>query len=432
MTTTRWIALFWILLSSGISFLWSSSVKKTDQWVDFRAVYYDTLCLIQHRNPYKASELEGIYRAKGWERPSNPTQAPRAETLDLYLPTTFILVAPFAILPWGPALLLWMTLTTGVFILAAFLMWNLGARYAPTFTLVVICILLANCEIIFALGQTAGIAIGLCLIAVWCFLEERFIVAGVLCMAVSLAIKPHDAGLIWLYFLLAGGRYRKRALQTLLITVVLGLAAILWVTPIAPHWMQDWNSNLSIISAHSGFDDPGPTSATGRTTGLVIDLQSSISIFRDDPRIYNPLSYLVCGSLLLAWSVRTLRSRFSQRGTWLALAAVVPLSMLVTYHRPYDAKLLLLTVPACAMLLAEGGAIGRLAFLVTSAGIVLTADLPLIILTILTGNLHISTTGISGQILTVVLMRPIPLILLAMSIFYLWIYMRRDSERALP
>jgi hypothetical protein len=29
-------------------------------------------------------------------------------------------------------------------------------------------------------------------------------------------------------------------------------------------------------------------------------------------------------------------------------------------------------------------------------------------------------------------MRPTPLILLAMSIFYLWIYMRRDPERGLP
>jgi len=34
--------------------------------------------------------------------------------------------------------------------------------------------------------------------------------------------------------------------------------------------------------------------------------------------------------------------------------------MLVTYHRPFDAKLLLLAVPACAMLWAEGGRIGGL------------------------------------------------------------------------
>jgi cell division protein FtsW (lipid II flippase) len=76
------------------------------------------------------------------------------------------------------------------------------------------------------------------------FLEERFVWAGILCLAISLAIKLHNAGQVWLYFLLAGGVYWKRALQTLLITAVLGLAAIAWVMPIAPHWMQELHSNI--------------------------------------------------------------------------------------------------------------------------------------------------------------------------------------------
>jgi hypothetical protein len=99
--------------------------------------------------------------------------------------------------------------------------------------------------------------------------------------------------------------------------------------------------------------------------------------------------------------------------------------MLVTYHRPYDAKLLLLAVPACAMLWAEKRPIRWLALLVTSAGIVSTSDIPLTILIILTGALHIPAAGFSGQIVKFVLMRPTPLILLAMGIFYLWVYMRR-------
>jgi hypothetical protein len=68
----------------------------------------------------------------------------------------------------------------------------------------------------------------------------------------------------------------------------------------------------------------------------------------------------------------------------------------------------------------------------TSAGIFFTADMPLTILRIFTDNLHISTAGLSGQILTVVLMRPTQLALLVMGIFYLWIYLRRESERGRP
>ena len=128
--------------------------------------------------------------------------------------------------------------------------------------------------------------------------------------------------------------------------------------------------------------------------------------------------------------VRTLRVRFSHTGAWLALAAVVPVTLLATYHGLYDSKLLLLSVPTCTLLWAESGLIRWLALLVTSAAIVFTSDIPLTILKILTKNLHISTAGLSGQILTVVVMWPTQLALLAMGIFYLWIYLRREPERA--
>jgi hypothetical protein len=427
MTKTRRNALTWILLASGISIWWGFSVgQHANGWVDFRAVYYGTRCLLQHHNPYKVSELESVYKADGGERPAETLSAHQAVVLYVNVPTTFIVVAPFAMLPWGPAHVLWVMLTAGIFILAALLMWNLGASYAPNLSLFLICILLANCESIFVAGNTAGIAVGLCVVAAWCFLRERFVPAGILCLALSLAIKPHDAGLVWLYFLLAGAPYRKRALQTLFITALLGLSAFVWLSQVAPHWMNDWQSNLSTISAPGGINEPGPSALTGRSAFMVIDLQAAISIFRDDPRIYNPASYLFCGALLLAWAARTLRSSFSPARAWIALAAIVPLTMLVTYHRPWDAKLLMLTIPACAILWAEGGSIAWIALLVNAAGLVLTGDIPLAILSDASNHLHVSTVGIFGQMLTVVLIRPASLILLVMCIFYLWVYLRRD------
>ena len=429
MTKTRRIALAWILLASGISILWGARVGQNGNgWVDFRAVYYGTRCLLEHHNPYKVSELEGVYRAEGGQRPSETVQAHQAVVLYVNVPTTFIVVAPFAMLPWGPAHVLWLALTAGVFILAALLTWNLGASYAPDVSLFLIFILLANCESIFVAGNTAGIAVGLCVVAVWCFLRERFVPAGILCLALSLAIKPHDAGLVWLYFLLAGGVSRKRALQTLCITVALGLAAFLWLSQVAPHWMADWQSNMSAISAPGGINEPGPAALTGGSASTVVDLQAAISIFRDDPSFYNPISYLLCGALLLAGAARALRSRFSLPSAWLALAAVTALTMLVTYHRPWDAKLLLLAIPACAMLWAEGGPARWPALLITTAGLVFTADIPLAILSILAKSLHIGTAGILGKMLTVLLIRPASLILLLLAIFYLWIYLTSAAE----
>jgi hypothetical protein len=353
-------------------------------------------------------------------------------TLFVNVPTTLLLTAPLALLPWGPAHVLWIAVTVGVFLLAALLIWDLAARFAPTAALWLVCILLVNSEMIFCTGNTAGIAIGLCVIAVWCFLEGRFAPVGILAMALSLAIKPHDAGLVWLFLLLMGGVYRKRALQSLLITGVLGLAALLWLSSVAPSWLHDWQANLAVISARGGINEPGPASVTAHSAAMVIDLQAAIAIFRDDPRFYNPLSYLLCGGMLLAGALQTLRKPFSPQCAWLALAAVSALTMLVTYHKPWDAKLLLLTVPACAMLTAEGGTIRRMALLVTASGLVLTADIPLAILTGIADHLHLSTASFRGQVLTVLLLRPASLALLVVAVFYLWMLLRRAASEHEP
>lgn len=138
----------------------------------------------------------------------------------------------------------------------------------------------------FATGNPAGVAVGLCGTAAWCLMKERFVPAGILCLAPSPAIKPHDTGLLWLYF------------------------------------------------------------------------------------------FLVCGALLLVWAYALGRSNSRLATDWLALAAIVPIAILITYHRPYDAKLFLLTVPACAMLWAEGGAIAGTALLINAAGIVVAGGIP--------------------------------------------------------
>lgn len=428
MTMSRRLGLLLVLLSGGISVWWGSFLGRIIPGgpIDFQAIYYGSRTLIQHHNPYSVSEVEGVYWAEGGGRVPlpDPVRSHRCLTLYVNLPPTLFLVAPFAMLPLATAQALWMTLTAAVLILASFLMWDLGAKRAPILSACLVGFLLANCQFVFATGNTAGIVVGLCVVAVWCFLEERFLAAGILCLAVSLAIKPHDAGLVWLYFLLVGGAHRKRALQTLVVTAVLALPAIFWVSHVVPHWINDWHVNMTAISAPGGLNDPRPAAFGSGSVAGVISLQSIISVFSNDSQFYNVASYIVCGALLLVWLIATLRSRLSQERAWLALAAIVPLTILVTYHRVYDVKLLLLTVPACAMLWTGGGPIGWIGLVLNAAGVVLNGDIPLTVLGVLSEKLHLSTAALSGQILTVVLARPNEDILLAMAIFYLWVYVR--------
>jgi hypothetical protein len=233
---------------------------------------------------------------------------------------------------------------------------------------------------------------------------------------------------VWLFFLLAGGLYRKRALQTLAMTAVLSLAAIAWVWSVSPHWLTELSSNLQTISAHGNMNDPGPAGLNPRLHGAIqISLQTVVSVFRDDPRFYNPITYLLCAPLLLVWAITTLRRRFSQESAWLAIAAIAALSMLPLYHRLHDVGILLLVFPAFAVLWARGGARAWLALLFTGACAVITSDVSVQLLTIYSAHLRESTSGLPGLLLTLVFARPVPLILLAMSIFYLWAYVRHSA-----
>lgn len=411
--------------------LWGVQLAQTPHgFVDIKAAYNATHCLLEGRNPYKPRELAAVYKAEHVRGPKQPAMFMTTMTTYMNLPATFLLIAPLVLLPFGAANAIWLSLAATVVMLAAWLIWRKGAQYAPVASLALICILLANNEIVFEVGNTAALVVGLCVLAAWCLAEDRFALVGVFCLGLSLAVKPHDAGFIWLYFLLAGGVYRRRALQSLLMAAVPAVAGFVWVGHVAPHWMQDWQANMRIISGPGGLNQPGPYAITGLGGGMVIDLQSAVCVLTDSPRIYNLVSYLICGALLLVWLRRTVKLSSSRPHLWLGLAAVLAPTILVTYHRPYDAKLVLLAVPACAMLWSKRGVTGWLAMVFTSLSVLFTADIPLQAWVMLRPYLPVGMGGVLGKALAVILLVPTPVILLAMGIFYLWVYVRSDAVLA--
>jgi hypothetical protein len=79
MTMERRLGLLLLLLSGGISFFFGFTVARTASGApDFKPTYYGARCLLQHRNPYNASELESMYRADGQAIPSDPVQRHRS------------------------------------------------------------------------------------------------------------------------------------------------------------------------------------------------------------------------------------------------------------------------------------------------------------------------------------------------------------------
>ena len=397
---------------------------------DFNAIFYGARCIIHHADPYQSSEVLREFQVDGAQFPSDPAISrpyQRAILTSINLPTSFLLIAPLACLPSSVAHVVWLIIMLGSLLLAAYCMWDLGAAYSPVLAGALAGCVLANCEVLLINGNAAGVAIGLGLVALWSFIKRRVALAGAFCLAVGLVLKPHDVGFLWLYLLLAGGILRRRALQSLAIAAAIGIPAFLWIWHVAPHWAQELQFNLSQTSARGDLNDPGPSSTGAHTLGMMINLQTVVSIFRDDPSFYDSATYLIIGSPIAVWAAVTLRSRFTAGRMWLALASISALSLLLVYHRSYDAKLLLLTIPACALLWRRGGMIRWLALTLNTFALVFTSDLAWIFFAFLMSRLRPAAPWITDPAINAVIAFPAPAALLAISIMYLWFYIREGA-----
>lgn len=423
-----------LLLCVGVSCVWAAAIRSSAGGGitarDFGEVYYSARCVLHHVDPYDPQAALREFKAAGGKF---PTSSPREEeaaritiAVENNLPTAVLVLAPLAMLSWPIAQAIWIGSIAGLLVVAAFLIWSL-ATDSPGISGWMAAFIVLNCMGVLVVGNLAGVVVPLCAIAAWCFVKRRYELAGVVMLALGLVMKPHDSGFVWLYFLLAGGSGRKRAVQTLGLAAVLGVCAAIWIAPASPHWMQELDANVGGGLAPGGFNDPGPTGQTNRTLGSVISLQNAASVFSDNPRFYNPVSYLIGGGLILAWAIAVLRKRSTPEAASLALATISLLSLLPVYHRPYDAKLLLLTIPACAMLWAGGRAKRWIALGLTSAAIFVTSDIPLIIWTVATSKVGASPSTLGGK-LTMLVLQPAPLVLLAAGCFYLWVYIRFESS----
>src|ERR1700722_8451672 len=90
---------------------------------DFRVVYYPARCLLEHRDPYRESEVLATYQADGGVYTAETAADRQIVIRHIYPPTAFSFTVGFAMLPWWLARVVWMMLTAGSLLLASFLAW---------------------------------------------------------------------------------------------------------------------------------------------------------------------------------------------------------------------------------------------------------------------------------------------------------------------
>src|SRR6185503_5536847 len=160
--------LYLLLLGASIFLAlgWNGSMS------DFKVVYYGSKCLAQHGDPYKPDDVLRVQEIQGADL-TDPIQR-QAISLSVYLPTAYLIAYPITLLGWQLGHLFWTLLIATAFILAGFLAWDLSVDNAPLLSASLIGFMLANGFAFLFLGNTAGIVISLCVVAVWCFVRQKF------------------------------------------------------------------------------------------------------------------------------------------------------------------------------------------------------------------------------------------------------------------
>jgi hypothetical protein len=318
----------------------------------------------------------------------------------------------------------------------------------------ILAVFVAQSTALVMLGQPAMMAISLVVIAVWCFLKERFAVLGVIAFAISLTLKPQEGALVWLFFLLASRRsvmrvsgtldttaepalkFRRRALQTLVVTLILMTPGILLAfhNPASAHWPRELHTNLVGIAAPGNLCDPGPTNPG---VSDIAGLQTIFSLISDTPRFYNAASFAVFVLLFLGWLYLVMRPvgnpdrRLFREGVitatanrdLLAIATAAALSFLSIYHRQYDTRLLLLMFPAIALLASMNRWRGKVAL---GLGALATVTLSQQFLRL--GSRVDHRISNMPAVVRLGFDRPLPLTLLLLSCFFLYCMFRLAFE----
>jgi Glycosyltransferase family 87 len=332
---------------------------------DFVPVYTGAACLLHGCNPYDTVQLEQQFFQRGGraiDLPSWEIDVP------VYPPSTFLVLTPLTVLRYPLARLVWFMLNCCLFIISAVLVLYACPPRHRWLATILGSLILATSGILLVVGQPATLAISLVIISSCLLLGAQWMPLGAFLLMLSLAVKPQIGGLVALYFL-AQKAYWRYAAVTLAGALMLFLSAslVLRLHPKSAGWTSTLRANLAATLSPGGSADPRQANqeAIGDT-----NLQALTSIFFKDAEKFNLVAYGIFLGLLAVWIIVVPRSNASLDIHFLALAALSILSLMPIYHRFYDTRLLLLTVPAVVIVYRKRRLLGTVIAVLTALAVI--------------------------------------------------------------
>ncbi len=255
-----------------------------------------------------------------------------------YPPTTFVILAPFAVLPWHAALFSWSAVTIAAFALAVSCLASLGSLHrSAALRLWFIALALASAPVHsgLATANPSILTVAIGIIAIWLVQQERPTWGGVL-TGVALCLKP-PLGLGFLLFLAVSRRWRA-VLVSLACIATIALVAIARMEWIHPDWFAGYVDLSRGMFSSGGVNDP--TSANVLRFSMV-NLQVLLSALGASRRITGAAAWLIAAAMGVVWLY--FASKRNCLPVALSAGTILILLLLPTYHRHYDAAVILLT-----------------------------------------------------------------------------------------
>ncbi|MHC4415574.1 MAG: glycosyltransferase family 87 protein [Planctomycetota bacterium] len=319
-------------------------VRSMSSSGDFALIYAASHTWLTGGNPYdETQQLEAVSAA------NRPGAFPGRQLLSLYPPTTYALIAPFAVGSWPTARVAWISanlVLLALLIIAATRLGELSLTGWRGAWMVILLLAFAPVHTGLAAGQLAIGTVCAVAWAFWLMRSRRDFAAGLL-LGLAVALKPQVAGPFLIIPLV---RARWRVLATAgAVVVLISLIAVAVMQRHGIPWFESFVSNIAAFGRGS-VGDPGPGNPARYQ---LINLAYPATVVFGQTPVVGLFVAAVVLVLLYGAAVRVVRGR-GVDDELLALSLLALVSLLAVYHRAYDAVLLVFALAWCLRRIGRG------------------------------------------------------------------------------
>jgi len=340
-----WVLALGLLLFASGEFLLRGPIRfaRANNFNDFISPYIQTRAWVQGMDPYSPANLVAL-----WPRDAEQSEFLKKDLADgslvlkrgiptAYPPTSFVLLAPVAWLPWHVAHKAWLAISLLAFGLTVFSLVSFSGfswQDQRTYLFLALALALAPFQTGLAAGSIVIVAVGFCALAVLAVSRQWDITAGVT-IGVAVGLKP-QIGLPFLAYYLLRRRWRVVTTSVTVLAILVATAVFHLAWSHTP-WIDNYRYDNRMLFAYGSLGDF--TERDPLRFGLV-NLQVLLYTFLPDRAGANIAALVITGALGLLWLL-LLRRHAGTNNQLLELAALTALSLLPIYHRLYDACLLI-------------------------------------------------------------------------------------------